>query len=83
MNLLTSKGKGTQPIKWTHDARDALKRLGRPILPTAQLALLAVYRSFKHWLGAVLTKETPAGEQPIFFLSRPQAHKSRAQLCSD
>lgn len=73
MDLLTSKGKGILLIKWTQDAREAFEDIKTALCTNAVLYAPLPNRPF--WLytnalniglGAVLTQETPAGEQPIF-----------------
>lgn len=78
-------GKGTQPIKWTREAREAFEDIQTALCNNAVLYVPLPNRRF--WLymdgcntglGAVLTQETPAGEQPIFFLS----HKFTKAECN-
>lgn len=75
-DILAVKGKGMQPLNWTMEAKEAFEDIGTTLCTSAILYASFPNRSFRVYtdtlnvgLGAVLTQETPVGEQPIFFLS--------------
>lgn len=74
MDLLKCQGKGSQHLQWTQGAFDDVRTslwtntvLYAP-LPSRHFRLYTDVSNSN--LGAVLTQDTPTGEQPIFFLSR-------------
>lgn len=68
-HLLAGKGKGTQPLQWTKEAKEALKDIRTALCTNAVLYAPLPNRptclytdGSNKGLGAMLTQETPTGE---------------------
>lgn len=75
-NLLKGKGKETEALSWTREARDTFEDISNALCQNVVLYAPLPNHPFCHYtagsdsgLGTVLTQETPLGEQPVFFLS--------------
>lgn len=75
-DLLKGKGKGTRPVQWTqeareafHDVRNALGQNAVLYAPLPQHPFCLYTDASDRGLGAVLTQDTLVGQQPVFFLS--------------
>lgn len=82
--MLAGKGKGTRPVPWNREVKEAFNDIHQALHQNAVLYTPLPNRPFclytdslDRGLGAVLTQDTPSGEQPVFFLSHKLSKAER------